>query len=405
MITQRAGWPASTQGIVTSANIESLFWQPLHPRQAPVLPWLRLLFWLVRSLRPQRTLTLGLGNGAGHLALAQAMARTGGAACLGLGEAGPDLLALQERTYPALSRIAPLEPGGLSALIAGYAPDLVLIDRGELPGGPVPDIPAATLVLLGADDFPSDRQRIVLPDAQGPAPTIILSGHETAAPLLALRDACTDGVVPAPIAHLFRRDIVLDPPLKPAPSPEAQRLRRRLAEAETALQTARAGTQAAQAAARAAEERLDDMTKALQASRAEAQAARAAAAQASRRLDHLGGLLKAARGEARIAGASAAQTERRLEKTQEALAAARTATQTARTEASRLARRLAGAERAVDAAHAARTASAQEAVALRRQAATLAHDLAAARARIAEITASRSWRLTAPLRWLRRPRG
>lgn len=407
--TPRAGWQIPTSGIVTSANIESLFCQPLYLRQAPVLPWLRLLFWLVLTLRPRCVLTMGLGNGVGHFALAQAMARTGGETCLAIGTASPDMLSAQAR-YPSLSQIVPTATG------TDLAPNLVLIDRTALPEGPAPDLPAATVVLLGTDDLAPGRQRITLPEPQGLA--IILSGHETAAPLLALRDACTDGVLPAGIARLFRLDIAAE--AAPTPAPETQRLRRRLAEAGAARDTAvaealhlrqqMAQAEAAQqvalakarAAVRRADERLASTAEALAASKTEAQAAKAAAAQASRRLDRIAGLLKAARTEAQTSNATATQTAKRLETTQEALKAARANLQTERATGARTARHLARTERALATAQAASATAAGQNATLRRQIAALRQNLAAARTETAAMIASRSWRLTAPLRWLRR---
>lgn len=128
-------------------------WQPRFPAES--MHHLPLLFWLVAALRPERAAVAGLGEGGEFFALCQALDRVGQPGrCLGFG-LGPSAGEISHRItshaaefYPDLASLKMLADEGV--LPRPGSLDLLLINGAALPTTPREDLatPEAWLQLL-----------------------------------------------------------------------------------------------------------------------------------------------------------------------------------------------------------------------------------------------------------------
>ncbi|MFZ3585017.1 hypothetical protein ACOI1H_23190 [Loktanella sp. DJP18] len=172
-------------GIIPTALLP-FFWRPRFPGTSPVITCVPLLFWLPQALEARRVAVLGVGDGVAHFALCQALEKDGltGLSCDGIGfwrgaaedapAVPPALREHSENVYDGLSRLHSVaSPGAACTILHGADLDLLFIDLDSVPSEDLPwdDIPSMVgasglVVVHGSADLPAD----------GPAATF-LAGH------------------------------------------------------------------------------------------------------------------------------------------------------------------------------------------------------------------------------------
>ncbi len=149
------------------------FWKPVHAAPSPLLGHIPFLFWLVETIRPRRTVQLGLGDGVAYLALCQAMeGLVADPLCLafdgGTAARPAELHALHDEHFAAFSTLV---PGGFepSALPGDAKVDLLVVarearaeDLAALERELMPRLSASAAILFCADGMERETRAGVM---------------------------------------------------------------------------------------------------------------------------------------------------------------------------------------------------------------------------------------------------
>lgn len=173
----------------------AVFWRPRFAAPAPELEYLPFLFWLVETIRPERSVQIGLGSGVGYLALCQAVERLGNdGSCLGIGRPGttpllsPAARHEHEINYTDFSRLIAADPATMTPQGQGGQIDLLIVGMplddelvAALHDGWLPQLsPRGVVVLLRdpAEDQLGLPAKALLARLQRPGEHVILDhGH------------------------------------------------------------------------------------------------------------------------------------------------------------------------------------------------------------------------------------
>jgi len=227
--TGRTARPAPKEEATFTDVMRAAFLRPRLTRDPAAMLHVPLLFWLVRALRPARSLVLGIGQGDLFLALCQALDRLDQmATCTGVGvsrppgsdvEMVPDLREEIRLLYPDLAELRVADgPGPALKGQRKGSLDLLLVDLTNLEGAVLPDAaellrPLAAdgvLILRGRSDDGGWLQRLTDHSAairfRGRPDLVILPQGQALPPTLCpLVHAAPRGELAGDIDRLFRR--------------------------------------------------------------------------------------------------------------------------------------------------------------------------------------------------------
>lgn len=129
---------ASVMDVVAPFSAQSLFWRPRFLKSSPSLWHVPFLFWVVEVMRPTCVVQLGTGHGAGYFALCQGLEKLGhdvrsyGAS--GYDASPAETAVLQdiekhnESHYGDFSCLVPGDPGALRRQLKKGTIDLLVVD-------------------------------------------------------------------------------------------------------------------------------------------------------------------------------------------------------------------------------------------------------------------------------------